>query len=72
MNNAPAKKFRIGYITATIWKNDGLDKPFYSVDITRSYKDSNGDYQTGTSFNHADLANVAILAARAESWISEQ
>ena len=26
MADKPAKKFRIGYVTATVWKNDGADK----------------------------------------------
>lgn len=32
MANQPAKKIKIGLITATIWDNDG----FYSVDLSRA------------------------------------
>lgn len=34
----PAFKFRLGLITATVWDNDG----FYSVDLSRSYRDKEG------------------------------
>jgi len=40
--SAPEKKIRAGAISATIWKNDVLEKPgttFFSVVLERSYKD---------------------------------
>ncbi len=68
MSNSPIKKFRLGLITVAIWDNDG----FYSVDVSRSYKDKNGDWQSTTSFAHGDLLNVAKCAERAEIWIGRQ
>jgi hypothetical protein len=72
MANAPATKFQIGFVTATVWKNNGTSKPFYTVDLTRSYKDNDGEYQNGSSLSHADLLNAARLLQRAEAWIAEQ
>lgn len=72
MANAPAKKFRIGFVTATVWKNDGTDKSFFTVEVSRSYKDGDGEYKNGSSLNHADLLNAARVLTRAEAWISEQ
>ncbi|UXX82215.1 hypothetical protein [Roseovarius pelagicus] len=68
MTKAPSHKVRLGLITATIWDNSG----FYSVDLSRSYKDSSGDWQNSTSFTHNDLLNVAKCAERAEIWIARQ
>ena len=68
MSKHPANKLRLGLITATIWDNDG----FYSVDLARSYKDSSGQWQSTTSFAHADLLNLSKLAQRAENWIAGQ
>lgn len=68
MSKQPAYKFRLGLITATIWDNDG----FCSVDMARSYKNSEGDWQNTTSFAHADLLNVSKCAERAENWIARQ
>lgn len=68
MPNLPAKKLRLGLITATIWKNDG----FYTVDLARSYKDADGNWHSTTSFTHSDLLNLAKCAERAEIWIGRQ
>lgn len=72
MSDKPAAKFRIGYITATVWKNDGLERPFYSVELSRTYKDDDGNYQNSSSLNHGDLLNASELLRRAEAWISAQ
>ncbi len=68
MTNQPTFKFRIGLITATIWKNDG----FYSVDFKRSYKDADGNWKNTESYAHADLLNISKCADRAENWIARQ
>ncbi|WP_322867735.1 hypothetical protein U5922_016890 [Aquicoccus sp. G2-2] len=68
MTKTPSHKVRLGLITATIWDNNG----FYSVDMSRSYKDANGDWQSTASYAHNDLLNVAKCAERAEIWIARQ
>lgn len=68
MTMQPAHKIRLGLITATIWNNDG----FYSVDLARSYKDREGQWQSTSSFAQADLLNLAKCAERAEIWIARQ
>ena len=71
MSNQPAKKFRLGYLSATVWRNDGNDRPFYTVDLQRTYKDGD-ELKNTNAMNHADLLNGARLLQRAEAWISEQ
>ena len=66
MANIPAQKIRLGLITATIWDNDG----FYSVDLARSYKDDQGQWQNTTSYSHSDLLNLSHIVRRAENWIA--
>jgi hypothetical protein len=68
MSKQPAHKLRLGLITATIWNNDS----FFSVDLARSYKDNQGQWQSTTSYSHADLLNLSKLAQRAENWINGQ
>ena len=68
MANHPAHKFKIGLTTATIWENDG----FYSVDISRSYKDEHNAWQSTAKFFHSDLLNLAKCVERAEVWIGRQ
>ena len=66
--NKPAATFRIGFVKATVWKNDD----FYNVSLTRSYKDDRGDYKDGDSFGHADLQNAMKVLERAEDFIASQ
>ena len=64
----PVYKVKIGRIAATIWNNDG----FYSVDVTRAYKDSGDAWKSTNSFSQSDLLNVAKCAERAEAWINQK
>jgi hypothetical protein len=66
-SNQPAAKFRVGFVTATVWKNDN----FFNTSITRAYKDGD-EWKDGDSFSHGDLLNVAKVAERAEAWIADQ
>lgn len=68
MSNQPAHKVRIGLVTATVWENEG----HHSVDLSRSYKTTEGDWRSIGSFFHTDLLNVAKCVERAEIWISRQ
>lgn len=70
--NAPAKKFRIGFVTATVWKNTSDGRDYYSVDVARTYKDDKGDLQNTSSLGHADLANARDLLRLAGDWIMAQ
>ncbi len=71
MSDKPAKKFRIGYVTATVWKNEGSERPFYSVTVERTYKDGDELKNTG-SMNHGDIQNAIKVLERAEEFISAQ
>ncbi|GGE43631.1 hypothetical protein GCM10011517_09150 [Actibacterium pelagium] len=68
MSNQPVNKFKLGLITAAIWENNG----FYSVEISRSYKNDAGDWRSTNSFSHSDLLNVSKCAERAETWIGRR
>lgn len=68
MGNQPEHKIKIGLVSATIWNNDG----FYSVDVTRSYKDGEGQWKSTNSLFQSDLLNAAKCAERAEIWISRK
>ena len=67
MAKQPAAKFRIGLVTATVWKND---KHFSTV-LTKSYKD-NDEWKETDQLGHGDLMNAAKLLERSEGFISDQ
>jgi hypothetical protein len=64
--NQPAAKFRIGYVTATVWKND----KFYNVVLTRTYKEDD-EFKDTDQLWHGDLLNAANVLERAESFIAD-
>ena len=68
MADKPVKKCRLGYVTAAVWKNDD----FYSVTISRNYKDGDGNWKSTDSLGHGDIMNAITLLERAEAWISKQ
>lgn len=65
--SAPVKKFRIGSVTTSVWKNGD----FHSITLERTYKDGEELKNTG-NLNPGDLLNGAKLLERAEAWLSEQ
>ena len=50
--NQPAAKFRLGYVTATVWKND----QFFNVVLSKSYKDGEEWKDTAEEFVAAQAA----------------
>ena len=64
-NKKPIDRFRDGKLEVTIWENQGENGAFYSTDLTRSYKDSDGWKQTKGGFSGAELLRAADLFRRA-------
>ena len=63
----PAAKFRLGYVTATVWLND----KFYSTVLSKSYKDGD-EYKETDQLSHGDLLNACEVLERAEAFIADQ
>lgn len=73
MADKPANKFRIGLVTATIWKNTAEgDLVFYTVNLQNSYRDGEGKWVPTDNFKAHELLNAAKVLERAEAWIAEQ
>jgi hypothetical protein len=65
--NKPAAKFRLGYVTATVWKNG----EFHNVVLSRSYKDGD-DWKDTDQLGAGDITNGVRVLQRAEESISSQ
>jgi hypothetical protein len=63
----PAAKLRLGYVTATVWKNDD----FFNTVLSKSYRDGE-EWKDTDQLGTGDLLNAAKLLGRAEQFISEQ
>jgi hypothetical protein len=64
----PVKTIRLGRIQAAIWQNTSENKPFFSVVISRTYKDAQG-YHNTDSFGRDDLLVVAKIADMAHTAV---
>lgn len=73
MARTPEVKFRLGFVTASVWSNDGNgESTFYTVTLQRSFKNGDGHYKNTDGLNAGDLLNAAKVLERAEAWISAQ
>ena len=73
MTTQPAAKFRDRGLTVTIWENEaeGDKQNYYSVNLTKSYKDSSDEWQETTSLNADDLLRAGNLLTQAYNKILE-
>ena len=71
MTNKPIDTLRDGNLKATVWSNFGEKGTFYTVNLTRTYKDDSGNYHDSDSFSGSELLRVAHLATSAYDRIGE-
>ncbi len=71
MTNKPIDTLRDGNLKATIWSNFGEKGTFYTVNLTRTYKDDADKYHDSDSFSGSELLRVAHLATSAYDRVSE-
>lgn len=70
-NNQPIDTIRDGALKATIWKNTSKNGHFYSVEISRTYKDeTTGKLKDSHSFSGSEPLQVARLAQLAYDKIA--
>lgn len=65
--NQPAAKFRLGYVTTTVWLND----KHYNTVLSKSYKDGD-DWKETDQLSTGDLMNAVRVLQRAEEFIAAQ
>ena len=68
--NRPAKEFRLGRIRASCWLNtNSKGESWFSVVLTRSYKDAEGQWKNSHSLGLDDLFIAAEVLKQAALWI---
>ena len=63
----PAAKFRLGYVTATVWRNDD----FFNTVLSKSYKDGD-EWKDTDQLGTGDLLNAMKVLEQALHFICEQ
>jgi len=69
-NNPPTETIRDGSLKATIWRNFGENGTFYSVELSRTYKQGE-TYKDSHSFTGTEPIQIARLAHLAYTRIGE-
>lgn len=65
--NQPAAKFRLGYVTATVW----LNEMHYNTVLSKSYKQED-EWKETDQLGTGDLMNAVRVLQKAEEFISAQ
>lgn len=68
-NTKPADEVRIGAVRAAIWRNESDNGARFNVSLSRSYRDSEGNWKSTSSFRRDDLLVLAKAADQAHSRI---
>lgn len=68
--NKPVHRIKYGAVKATIWRNDSAKGPFYTVTVSRSWRDDNKEWHDTASFHFKDLPNLAKAISDGHSWIA--
>jgi hypothetical protein len=73
-SNLPEKAFRIGAISATVWRNtirkkDGSEAEVRSITFKRSYQDKDGAWKDSNSLRTMDLPKAALVLNKAYEYI---
>jgi hypothetical protein len=67
----PAKTFRVGLLSASVWENETDNGTFHSVTLERAYKDGE-EWKYTNTFRLEDLCNVGFLCGLAGQFILGQ
>jgi hypothetical protein len=67
----PVHKVRAGGIEVAVWQKESDKGPWYSVSMSRSYKQGE-EWKQSDSFGADDLLLLCKLLDRAHSWIIGQ
>jgi hypothetical protein len=70
--NKPIHRIKYGAVKATIWQNDSAKGPFYTVTVSRSWRDDKQEWHDNASFHFKDLPNLAKAITDSHSWIDWQ
>ncbi len=73
MTTQPAAKLRDRGLSLAIWENQAEEgkQNYYSVNLTKSYKDSDDEWQETTSLNADDMLRAANLLQQGYNKILE-
>ncbi|MBI2145024.1 hypothetical protein HYU18_01740 [Candidatus Woesearchaeota archaeon] len=71
--NSPEKRFKIGGITATIWKGLSIKgETYYNVQVGKNYKAKDGTWKTTHSLKETDIHKAMVLLQKSYEYVLVQ
>ena len=67
----PEKKFRVGLIQATVWKNQGDKGEYKTVSFEKRYQ-KDGEWKSSNSFTGDELARAIVVLTKAFEYVALQ
>lgn len=71
--NKPEQNFRVGNMTASVWKNevtkDNKTMAFYTVSLQRSYKDKDNKWKNTDSMRNNDIPKAVMALNKAYEYL---
>lgn len=67
----PVHRIRLRTVTAAVWQNQSERGPWYSVTVSRSYRDNDGTWHTAENYAGTDLLLLAEVSRLAFLWIEK-
>jgi hypothetical protein len=67
----PVVNLRDGFLSASVWQNEGEKGSFYAVTFSRAYIDDAGKIQNTSSYSGGDLLKLSRLAEHAYDAIKQ-
>ena len=68
----PVHKIDLNGLRATVWKNQGKNGDYYTVQLSRSFRDKKGNWKDTASFGVRHLPAVRSLLDQAEAFVAAQ
>jgi len=67
--NRPETTLRDGNLKATVWRQQGKDRDFFTTDFAKTYEDKDGNLKDSRSFGEKDLLGISELARQAHNQV---
>jgi hypothetical protein len=67
-DNKPVR-IKLHPLTASIWRNQAQNGPFYTVQFSKSYRDTEGNWKHTDIFTSSELLLLSKLADLAETEV---
>lgn len=64
----PAHRVKIGYVEATVWRNEGDTGVWFNITVRRSWKNDNDEWQESNSYGTRESCQLVQAVQMACTW----